>query len=145
MYLDRVTSGTGTVNQVTSRLGRWTTVGKDYVTYDWVPLTDNGLVAPVAVPLNGLTTLRITTDGFCNPNFFMLVPAMGIPLKAVRSGANVLISFPTQAGTPYRVFFRDDLASGSWTLLTGVLGDGSAKTVSDPSTAARRFYKVVAP
>jgi hypothetical protein len=75
----------------------------------------------------------------------MLVPATGISLKAVRSGGNVLISFPTQAGTSYRIFSRDDLTSGSWVLLTTVLGDGTVKTVSDPSTAARRFYKVVAP
>jgi hypothetical protein len=145
MYLDQVTSGTGTVNQVTKRLGQWHAVGKDYVTYGWVPLTDNGLAAPIAVTLNGQTTLRVTTDGFCNPNFFMLVPATGISLKAVRSGGNVLISFPTQAGTSYRIFSRDDLTSGSWVLLTTVLGDGTVKTVSDPSTAARRFYKVVAP
>src|SRR2546427_325789 len=80
MYLDQVVSGAGTINQVTKRLGQWSAVGKDYVTYDWVPLTDSGLGAPVPIKLNGLSTLRITTDGFCNPNFFMFVPASGIVL-----------------------------------------------------------------
>lgn len=145
MYLDRVTSGTGTVNQVTQRLGQWSAVGKDYNTFDWVPLTDSGSNAPVAITLNGVATLRITTTGFCNPNYFMLVPAQGITLKAARLGNNVVISFPTQAGATYRVFYRTDLGTGNWVLLTSLLGDGTVKSVTDPSTAARRFYKVVAP
>jgi len=145
MYLDQVVSGAGTTAQVTRRLGKWSAVGKDYVTFDWVPLTDNGLVAPVAIKLNGLSTLRITTDGFCNPNFFMLVPATGIPLTTARSGNNIVVSFPTQTGATYRVFYRTDLATGDWVLLTSVLGDGSVKSVTEASTAARRFYKVVSP
>ncbi len=144
MYLDKVVSGTGTTNQVTRRLGQWSAVGKDYVTYQWVPLTDSGL-APTVVNLDGPTTLRITTDGFCNPNFFMLVPATGIPLTAGASGTNFSLSFPTQAGATYRVFYRTDLTSGNWILLTSFLGDGSVKSVSDVVTGTRRFYKVVAP
>jgi len=145
MYLDQVVSGTGTVNQVTQRLGQWSAVGKDYNTFDWVPLTDSGSNAPVAIKLNGVSTLRITTTGFCNPNYFMLVPAKGISLSAARSGNNTVISFPTQAGTVYRVFYRTDLGTGSWTLLTSVLGDGNTKSVTDSSGNARRFYQVVAP
>jgi hypothetical protein len=144
MYLDKVTSGAGTVNQVTSRLGQWSAVGKDYVTFDWVPLTDSGQV-PVAIRLNGLSTLRITTAGFCNPNFIMLVPATGISLTASQSGNNIVISFPTQAGANYRVFYRNDLVAGNWVLLTSVLGNGSVKSVTDPSTGSRRFYKVESP
>ena len=53
MYLDQVVSGAGTVNQVTRRLGHFGGVGKDYITYDWVPLTDDGLAAPAVVTLNG--------------------------------------------------------------------------------------------
>ena len=145
MYLDKVVSGSGTVNQVTQRLGQWSAVGKDYNTYDWVPLTDSGSNAPVAIKLNGVSTLRITTTGFCNPNYFMLVPAQGISVSAARSGNNVVVSFPTQAGAIYRVFYRPDLASGNWVLLTSVLGNGSVKSVSDPASAARRFYQVVSP
>ena len=145
MYLDQVTSGTGTVNQATRRLGQWTAVGKDYVTYDWVPLTDGGTNAPTPIKLNGLGTLRITTDGFCNPNFFMLVPAKGISLSAARSGSNFVLSFPTQAGTSYRVFYRTSLTTGNWVLLTTVLGDGSVKSINDPATGGPRFYKVEAP
>jgi len=142
MYLDQVISGAGTTNQVTKRLGEWSAVGKDYVTYDWVPLTQNGL--PVPITLNGLGTLRITTAGFSNPNYFMLVPAAGTTLTASRSGNNIVISFPTLAGANYRVFYRTDLTS-DWALLTTIAGNGSVRSVTDPLTAGRRFYKVVSP
>jgi hypothetical protein len=145
MYLDQVVSGATTPNQVTKRLGQWTAVGKDYVTFQWVPLTDSGQAAPVAIKLNGQTTLRITTAGDCNPNYFMLVPATGISLTAARQGNNTVISFPTLNGANYRVFYRTDLNSASWVLLTSVLGNGSVKSVSDPLTPTRRFYRVVAP
>jgi hypothetical protein len=145
MYLDQVVSGAGTANQVTSRLGHFGGVGKDYNTFDWVPLTDNGLAAPAVVKLNGVTTLRLTTDGNCNPNFFMFVPTSGITLNAARSGGNLILSFPTQTGLNYRVFCRTNLTVGNWTLLTTVLGTGAVKSVSDPSTGTSRFYKVTAP
>ena len=145
MYLDQVFSGAGTVNQVTKRLGHFGGFGKDYITYDWVPLTDDGLAAPTAVKLNGLTTLRLTTGGNCNPNYFMLVPATGITLQATSSAGNTVLSFPSQAGVNYRVFYRTDLTAGNWTLLTTVLGNGAVKSVSDPATGSSRFYKVTAP
>ena len=145
MYLDQVISGAGTTNQVTTRRGRWGIVGRAYNIYDWVPLTDDGLAAPVAVKLNGLGTLRIATTGNSNPNYFMLVPATGITLTTGRSGNNVVISFPTQSGVIYRVFYRDNLNVGNWALLTTVIGDGTVKAASDLATSTGRFYKVVAP
>jgi len=145
MYLDQVVSGAGTPTQVTRRLGQWTAVGTDYVTYDWVPLTDSGMEAPVAITLNGLTTLRITTTGNSNPNYFMLVPATGIPLTASRSNNNIVISFPTQTGVSYRVFYRTDAGNTNWVLLTTIQGDGAVKSVTDPATGGQKFYKVTAP
>jgi hypothetical protein len=145
MDLDQVIDGAGTLNQVKKRLGRWGHTGLGYSVYDWVPLTDDGLAAPVVVKLNGLGTLRMTTAGGNNPNFFMLVPASGIILTAARSGNNVLVSFPTQSGAIYRVFYRNNLTTGNWTLLNTMLGDGGAKSVSDSVTATGRFYKVVTP
>lgn len=146
MYLDQVTSGTTTVSQGTTRLGRWGHVGLGYSIYDWVRLTDDGLVAPVIVKLNGsVATLRITTGGDSNPNFFMLVPASGITVTAAHVGNNAVISFPTQSGAIYRVLYRDDLTTGTWSLLTTQIGDGTIKSVSDPVLVAKRFYQVVAP
>src|ERR1019366_1736334 len=145
MYLDQVVSGAGTVNQVTKRLGHFGGVGKDYITFAWVPLTDNGLAAPAVVKLNSVTTLRLTTDGNCNPNYFMLVSASGITLTARASAGNTVLSFPSQTGVAYRVFYRTNLTAGNWTLLTSVLGNGAVKSVSDPSTGTSRFYRVTAP
>src|ERR1035437_6734981 len=108
MYLDQIVSGAGTLNQVTKRLGHFGGFGKSpvYITYDWAPLTDDGLAAPAIVKLNGLTTLRLTTDGNCNPNYFMFVPASGITLTARASAGNTVLSFPSQTGVAYRVFYR---------------------------------------
>jgi hypothetical protein len=145
MYLDQVVSGAGTVNQVTKRLGHFGGVGKDYITYDWVPLADDSLAAPAVVKLNGVTTLRLTTAGNCNPNYFMLVPASGITLTATPSVGNTILSFPSQAGVAYRVFSRTNLTAGNWTLLTTVVGPGAVTTISDPTTGTSRFYKVTAP
>ena len=147
MYLDQVISGAGTVNQVTKRLGQFGGFGKApvYITYDWVPLTDDGLAAPAVVKLNGITTLRLTTAGNCNPNYFMLVPAAGITLQATSSAGNTVLSFPSQAGVNYRVFYRTNLTAGNWTVLTTALGNGTFNSVSDPATGTSRFYKVSAP
>jgi hypothetical protein len=144
MYLDQVVSGAGTTNQVTKRLGQFGAVNN--ATFAWVPLTDDGLVAPVVVKLGGANTLRIsTTTGNCYPNYFMLVSASGITLAAARAGNNASISFPTQVGATYRVFYRADLTTGNWILLTTVLGNGSVKSMSDPLTGSQRFYKVTSP
>jgi hypothetical protein len=145
MDLDLVTSGAGTTNQAIERLGRWGAVGRSYQTYDWVPLTDDTLSVPVVVKLNGRTTLRVATAGNTNPNFFMLVPVAGIKLSATSSPGNNLLTLPTQPGVIYRVFYRNDLASGTWTLLKTVLGDGTIQTLSDISIDTARFYKVVSP
>ena len=144
MYLDQVVSGAGTTNQVTKRLGQMGAVNNE--PFAWVPLTDDGLVAPVVVKLGGTNTLRISTiTGNCYPNYFMLVPATGITLSAAIVGSNVVVSFPTQAGSNYRVFYRTNLSTGNWTLLNTVLGDGTLKSVSDPTTGSQRFYKVTSP
>jgi hypothetical protein len=145
MYLDQVTSGAGTVNQVTRRLGRWGANGAGYNIYGWVPLTDDGLVAPAVVTLGGSATLRLSTTGNSNPNYFMLVPASGITLTAGHAGSNAVLSFPTQPGVTYRVLSRDQITTGSWTLLTTVLGDGTIQSVNDAPTKTQRFYQVVSP
>jgi hypothetical protein len=146
MYLEQVVSGAGTTNQAVARLGDWGAVGINDVTHAWVPLTDDGLAAPVVVSLNGVETLRITTTtGDCYPNYFMLVPTSGIEMSASKQGANAVIAFPTQSGVVYRVFFRNDLTSGSWQLQSSVLGNGTVESVNIPAASAAQFYEVVAP
>ena len=75
----------------------------------------------------------------------MLVPTAGITLKAARSGTNVVLSFPSQTGVNYRLFYRTNLTVGNWAFLTTALGNGALKSVNDPSAGPTRFYKVVAP
>jgi hypothetical protein len=148
MDLAQVVSGAGTTNQVTKSLGQWSAVGAGITVNAWVPLTDNGLVAPVAVNVGGTNTLRVSTPtGDCYPNFFMLVPASGVKLSAALAGGNVQVSFPTQTGSNYRVFYRTSLTTGNWTLLNSVLGNGSVMSVSDSGTATNnvRFYEVTSP
>ncbi|HZM03595.1 MAG TPA: hypothetical protein VFC44_11350 [Candidatus Saccharimonadales bacterium] len=146
MTLGKVASGAGTSNQVIQILGHWGGVGVNNQTHQWVELTDNGLSAPVVVNLNGLATMRISTStGDCYPSYFMLVPASGIKVSASKQAGNASISFPTQSGVAYRVFYRSDLSSGSWNLLTNVLGNGSVESVSVAPGAGARYYMVVAP
>jgi hypothetical protein len=144
-YLDQVTSGGGTTNQTTRRLGTWRANTGGWQNWAWVPLTDSGLTAPVIVTLGGTNTLRVTSGGNVNANYFMLVPAEGLKLTATRSGANIVISFPTQAGLSYRLFSKTTLSGGTWSLLTTVAGDGSVKSVSDPTTGAQKYYKLTSP
>jgi hypothetical protein len=99
------------------------------------------------VRLGGVGTLRVsTTTGNCYPNYFMLVSASGINLSATSSGNNLTLAFPTQTGASYRIFYRTDLTTGGWILLSTLLGDGTVQQVTDSLTAGdRRFYKVTSP
>jgi hypothetical protein len=147
MNLDQVIAGGGTTNQTTQHLGQWQATGNGIQTNAWVLLTDGGLVAPVVVRLSGIPAFRVTTTtGNCYPNYFMLVPASGANLSAAVSGNNFNISFPTQNGFIYRVFYRTNLVAGNWSLLSTVLGTGSVMTVTDSTaTSSQRFYKVTSP
>jgi hypothetical protein len=66
-------------------------------------------------------------------------------VRAVRSGSNTVLSFPTQSGVNYRVFYRTNLTGGSWALLTALTGNGGVASVSDALAGKSRFYKVTAP
>jgi hypothetical protein len=147
MNLGQVVSGAGTTNQVIKPLGQWGSIGVNINTFGWVPLTDAGHVLPAVVHLGGVGTLQVSTpSGNCYPNYFMLVPTTAINITAARAGNNVNISFPTQAGWGYRVFYRTSLTTGSWTLLNSTAGNGSVKSVTDASPGdAQRFYKVTSP
>ena len=144
-YLDQVTSGVGTQTQTTRRLGTWKANPNGWQTWAWVPLTDPGLAAPVVLTLGGTNTLRLTSGGNINANYFMLVPAGGINIKALKSGNNVVVSFPTQAGVVYHVYYTTSLSAVNWQVLATVSGDGTVKSVNDPATSGPRFYKVSSP
>jgi hypothetical protein len=148
MYLEQVVSGAGTTNQTVKKLGDWNAVGINNATYAWVPLTEDGTGAPLAVSLGGVETLRLTTTtGDCYPNYFMLVPTTGISPSIAKLGANVVVSFPGEAGVTYGVYSRSNLSTGNWNLLTNVVVSpiDSVATVSIPVTNTAEFYKVGPP
>ncbi|HUD48535.1 MAG TPA: carbohydrate-binding protein [Candidatus Baltobacteraceae bacterium] len=148
MYLEQVVSGAGTTNQAIKKLGDWNAVGVNNTTYAWVPLTEDGTGPPIPVSLGGVETLRLTTTtGDCYPNYFMLVPTSGISPSIAKLGANVVVSFPGEAGVTYGVYSRSNLSTGSWNLLTNVVAspiDGVA-AVSIALTNTAEFYKVGPP
>ena len=149
MNLDEVTSGAGTVSEVTTPLGAWNGLGRDNQTHAWVLLTDPTNGAPAVVKLDGQATLRLSTPtGDCYPNYFMFVPAATLPsglrLSAAFSSGNILLSFPTQSGLSYQVLYRNNLTTGSWQTLTTVPGDGTTHTVTDAPTTSGRFYRLQA-
>lgn len=147
MTLGQVVSGQGTMNQVVKPLGQMSAVGTSINAFSWVPLTDASGVAPAVVNLSGVPTLQIgTTTGDCYPNYFMLVSATPISLKATWATNQVNLSFPTVSGSNYRVFYRTNLVAGNWALLTAVLGDGTVKSVTDSTAGGnQRFYKLTSP
>jgi hypothetical protein len=69
----QVTSGQGqpSANQVLSQLGQFTYTGNG--AFQWVPLLQNGTLA--VINLSGIKTVRATTGGGANADFYMLVPA----------------------------------------------------------------------
>ena len=102
---------------------------------------------PAVVTLGGVETLRLSTTGNTDPNFFMLVPSTSEPLEldAAVTGGNVALSFPTGAGVGYQVLYKDHLEEPQWKLLTTLVGDGSTMTVSDPDAGTERFYVLSMP
>ena len=63
-------------------------------------------------------------------------------LNLAHAGADVEISFETQAGLNYDVLYKTDITDPSWTLLQSVAGDGTMKSVYDPISSPAGFYRV---
>jgi len=144
--LSKVTAGQGTTSQTLQKLGTCATspANQGWQNWDWCLLQNNGL--PALVSLGGTATLRVTSGGNANANYFMLVPATSINITATQSGGNAVISFPTTLGSSYRVYYSSSLVSGNWTLLSTASGNGLVKSVSDPTAGGSvRFYKVTSP
>jgi hypothetical protein len=75
----------------------------------------------------------------------MLIPVSANPvtLSALRSGGNVVISFPTRTVYHYQVQYKNTLADPSWTSLgSPITGNGLVQSASDPIAGGSRFYRV---
>jgi len=144
--LSQVTAGRGTTTQTLQALGTMQTsaVNQGWQNWNWCLLNSaNGL--PSVVTLNGVGTLRATSGGNVNANYFMLIPFKTITTSAAAAAGNAVISFPSSNGVVYRVLSNSSLTSGTWTLAATVTGNGGTKTVSIPATAGTQFFKVVSP
>lgn len=142
--LSQVTAGQGTTSQILKTLGTCNTSAahQGWQNWNWCPLLKNGV--PAVVTLGGVETLRATSGGNVNANYFMLVPVQGISLTAVHSGNNVGLSFATTIGSSYSIWEQTTL-NGAWTLLQTVAGDGTVKTVNIPAGGSQGFFKVTSP
>ena len=59
------------------------------------------------------------------------------------SGGKLSLSFNTTAGLSYVVQESDSLNPSNWQTLEEIAGDGGIKTVTDPATETRRFYRIL--
>jgi len=143
LYLDRVVAGRGTASQTTARLGSFRFTGRGWQAFDFVPLCDNN-GAWVTVALAGVTTLRATTAGGNDPNYFMLVPT-GLPLPVAihRVGCLAYLRFPTFAGVEHGVLCKDDLGDAAWQVWQTVWGDGTPAQLPITPAGHRRFFCVI--
>lgn len=143
--LDKVIAGWGTDSQTLQPLGEFHNIGAGAQIWQWTPLTTNSL--RTVVSLSGRTTLRVTTFGNDNADFFMLVPApaAAVSLNILPNGSSMLLSFPTQTGYSYQVQYKNALSDTVWTPLgSSVSGDGTVKSASDSLGAGhtQRFYRL---
>lgn len=143
LHLDRVTGGHGTANQSFARLGSFVFPGRGWQAFDWVTLAGPGTNVTV-VELAGRTTLRATTAGGNDPNFFLLTPTrLSVPASARRAGDELEVSFPTFAGVPYRVLASLVLNPPQWQEAWALLGDGRMFQVRLPLNSQRQFLRVI--
>jgi hypothetical protein len=71
---DQVTGGWGTSEQTTANMGTFTFSGASLTSWQWVPLLKNGSLA--VLNFGGTTnTVRTTSGGGADADFYMLVPA----------------------------------------------------------------------
>ena len=87
----------------------------------------------------------MTGDYNENVNYFELVQvAQSVSLTASVSGTNVLLSFPTQGGASYTVYYKNNLTDLTWTQLgSPVTGNGSIMSVTDALNGSQRFYRLL--
>lgn len=143
--METVTGATSS-SQAASPLGTLTSFRANggYQSWGWVPLfATSG--NPAVLSGGSTKTLRFTTGGNMNHNYFMLAPAKTIvALGITMSGANPVIAIPTQAGASYTIQYKASVTTGTWTYLTMVLGNGTTKTVTDSTAAGSgRIYRAL--
>ncbi len=148
--LSKVTSPPTAGSQTTVQLGTFQIPLGGWTLFTYVPLTDSNTNLATVTFDGSAATLQFEGnpggDGVTiNTGFFMLIPVTANPvtLSALRSGGNIVISFPTQSGFHYQVQYKNTLTDPSWTSLgSPITGNGLVQSVSDPIAGGNRFYRV---
>ena len=144
----QVVSGAGTSIQVSNVLGYFQATGNAYATWQFSPLVNTNTGLPVVLSLGGIETLQVTGDWNEHVNFFMLVPVApsGVTITPSVSGPNLQLSFPTQTGHTYTMYYKNNLTDPGWTQLAGggnpVTGNGLTQSVTDSLGQGQRFYRL---
>jgi hypothetical protein len=141
----QVTNGWGTVTQASQYLGAFRGTNTSFANWQWVPLVNTNNGNPVVLTLGGTNTFQMTGDYKEDVNFFQLVPLpQSVSLTASVSGTNIVLSFPTQAGSTYTVYYKNNLTDSTWTTLgASVSVDGSIMSVLDGISESHRFYRLM--
>ncbi len=64
-------------------------------------------------------------------------------LQFARDEGTFRLSMSTSSGRTYVLEYKNSLTDSAWKVLTSVPGDGTVKTLADPTaTASQRFYRV---
>ena len=140
----QVTNGVGTAIQMTNNLGSFQGSGTSFATWQNVYLTD-AATNKIILPFGGVQTLQFIGDYNENVNYFELVPLAPLSpaITAAVSGSNIQLSFPTQTGFSYTMYYKNNLTDSGWTQLgSPVTGNGSVQSVSDSLGQSQRFYRL---
>jgi hypothetical protein len=110
-------------------------------------------ILPSAIGSTNTMTIQVTDDGTpplsASQTFTVVVTPGGNPpamLPPLISGGQILLNWSSQAGFTYRVEYKDDLTSASWTALSGdVLASTSTSSKAEPFsvTNVARYYRVL--
>jgi hypothetical protein len=103
----------------------------------------------MAATPNSTVGFTFHSRNFVDPTQFPFLEITAVPISQITSlvitGPDVKIGFTTTNGVSYTVEANSDLATGSWSVLTGnISGTGGIITFTDSGAALlpQRFYKV---
>ena len=143
----QVTNGVGTATQMTNYLGSFKGSGTSFATWQDVYLTD-AATNIIILPFGGVETLQFIGDYNENVNYFELVPLTPVSphITASVSGSNIQLSFQTQTGFSYTMYYKNNLTDPSWTQLgSPVPGNAAIESVTDSNirlSQNHRFYRL---
>jgi hypothetical protein len=81
-------------------------------------------------------------SGFMYYDQMSLLRKLPVRLSTAVNGGNLVISWPTQGATSYQVVYKDNINDAWQPTGAPIVGDGSVKSMSFPTSGPGRFYSV---